>query len=150
MSKYFPMIGAASLTCSEVLPLMIASSSNSNAQPSLPTLNTIASIPKFCAAICVLNRVRILGFKNKSPMRLFAPSDLSTNGFALYDNAFSTKASMLFTSLTEMNCFNVVLIILLSPVLLLLNFRCVTHCNVLFTLQHLDRFFQRTQKVFCF
>ena len=32
--KIFPKIGAASFTCSTVLPLMMASSSNSSAQPS--------------------------------------------------------------------------------------------------------------------
>ena len=105
ISKYCPSIGAASFTCSTVLPLMMAPSSNSSAQPSLSTLKTIASIPRFFAAICVLKRVRRLGFRNNKPIRLFSPSLLSTSGFALYINAFATKALMSVTSRTEINCF---------------------------------------------
>jgi len=41
-------------------------------------------------------------------MRLFVPSDLSFNGDFLYASAFSTSASMLPASWTEMNLFNVI------------------------------------------
>ena len=107
-------MGAASLMCSTVVPLMMAPSSNSNAQPSLSTLNTMASIPKLLAATCVLKRVRKLGFKNNNPIRLLAPKGLSTKGFALYAKAFATKALIasptppkegVKTSFTEINCF---------------------------------------------
>ncbi len=96
-------MGAASFTCSTLLPLMMASSSNSRAQPSLPTLNTMASIPKCCAAICVLKRVRMLGFKNNSPMRLLRPFVLCMNGSALYAIASFAKALISLTSFAETN-----------------------------------------------
>ena len=87
-------MGAASFTCSTVLPLMIAPSSNSIAQPSLSTLKTMASIPRFAAATCVLNLVRKDGFKKSRPILLSAPSFLSAKGLALYANAFATNASI--------------------------------------------------------
>ena len=99
-------MGAASFTCSTVLPLMMAPSSNSNAQPSLSTLKTIASIPKFAAAIWVLSRVRRLGFKNNKPMRLSSPKFLSANGFFLNARACATKAFIFSTSFTEIKFFN--------------------------------------------
>ena len=64
--KVFSKIGAASFTCSDLEPLIIASSSNSSCQPSLPTLKIIGSIPRLRAATWVLNRVRMLGFKTGS------------------------------------------------------------------------------------
>ena len=66
--------------CSTVVPFIIAPSANSKAQPSLSTLKTMGSIPKFCAATCVLNLVLKLGFKKRSPIRLSAPNFLSLKG----------------------------------------------------------------------
>src|SRR5580704_13139824 len=96
------MIGAASLTCSTVLPLMIASSSNSRAQPSLSTLKTIGSAPRFCAASCVDSLVRILGLRNSIPTRRLAPRLLSLSGSALYSSACCTRLSMSAASCAEM------------------------------------------------
>ena len=76
-------MGAASLMCSTVFPFIIAPSLNSNAQPSLSTLKRIGSIPKFCAATCVLNLVLKLGLKKSNPMRLCAPKFLSNKGCCL-------------------------------------------------------------------
>src|SRR5580698_8300852 len=96
------MTGAASLTCSTVLPLMIASSSHSRAQPSLSTLKTIGSPPRFCAAICVDSLVRILGLRNNIPTRRLAPRLLSLSGSALYASACCTRPSMSAASCAEM------------------------------------------------
>src|ERR1041385_5988288 len=86
-SKYLPSTGAASFTCSTVVPLMMASSSNSSAQPSWPTLNTMDSIPRFFAASCVLNLVRILGLRNNMPMGLSLPRVRSFSGLVLYSRS---------------------------------------------------------------
>ena len=83
ISKYFPSTGAASLTCSTVLPLMMASSSNSSAQPSLSILKMTGSSPSWRAATCVLSRVRRLGFRNSNPILFPSPSVLSAKGFFL-------------------------------------------------------------------
>src|SRR6185437_6594249 len=99
------MIGAASFTCSTVFPLMIASSSNSSAQPSLSTLKTMGSAPRFCAAIWVERRVRMLGLRNNIPTRLFAPRLLSFNWSALYARALATRLSMSVTSAAEIKFF---------------------------------------------
>ena len=94
-------MGAASFICSTAVPFIMTSSSNSNFQPSLSILKLSTCIPKFSAAICVLIRVRKLGFKNNKPILLLTPKCLSKRGFSLYSNAFFTKASISFTSFTE-------------------------------------------------